>query len=160
MTDKFLKIIEVVLRNEGGYVSNPSDPGGETKFGISKKSYPALDIASLTIDQAKEIYFKDYWLKLPFEEVIPDELALQMFDTSVNAGSKIAVKIVQYILRINKDGILGQDTLRAIQSADPLPLVNLYIDARKEFYKGLADSKPALNAFLRGWINRVKNTHF
>ena len=161
MSEKFLKCIEVVLRNEGGYVNDPKDPGGETNFGISKKSYPALDIKALTRDQAIEIYFNDYWLKLPFEDVTPDLLALHMFDMSVNTGSKIAVKILQSILRIDKDGILGTDTLQQIERYEnPQRLVNLYIDARKDFYKSLAASRTGLNVFLRGWTNRVKNTNF
>jgi len=161
MTDKFIKCVDIVLQNEGGYVFNPADPGGETNFGISKKSYPDVDIKALTRQQAEEIYFRDYWSKLPFEQVTPDQLALQLFDMSVNAGSKIAVKILQSILKVDKDGVLGGDTLEAIQRYEnPVLLINLYIDARKDFYKGLANSRPALNGFLRGWINRVKNTQF
>ena len=58
---RFLKAFEKVLRHEGGYVNDPLDLGGETKYGISKRSYPHLDIKNLTLDQAKQIYFRDFW---------------------------------------------------------------------------------------------------
>ena len=60
----FDRIIEFTLQEEGGYVNNPADPGGMTKYGISKRSYPNLDIANLTIDQAKAIYERDFWNQL------------------------------------------------------------------------------------------------
>ena len=62
MNEGFDKAFEFTIGVEGGYVNDPSDPGGETKFGVSKKSYPNLDIKNLTITQAKEIYYKDYWI--------------------------------------------------------------------------------------------------
>jgi lysozyme family protein len=161
MTEKFLKCIPIILRNEGGYVNDPQDPGGETNFGICKKQFPDLDIAALTVDQAKDIYFDKYWNNLGFESVTPDLLALHMFDMAVNAGSKTAVKIVQNIVGSATDGILGPDTITKINaypSADRL--VNIYIAQRNSFYKGLAAQRPGLGKFLRGWTNRVKNTRF
>lgn len=161
MTEKFLKCIDIILRNEGGYVNDPNDPGGETNFGICKRSFPDVDIKSLTVDIAKDIYFNQYWTNLGFENVTPDELALQMFDMAVNAGSKVSIKIIQVIVNVSKDGILGPDTLNKIASYNsPQRLINLYIDARISWYKALAGSKPQFNAYLRGWTNRVKNTKF
>jgi len=78
--------INITLGFEGGYVNNPNDKGGETKYGISKKAYPDLDIANLTIEQAKEIYKRDYWdrCKCAF---IPDALSMALFDFAVNSGT-------------------------------------------------------------------------
>jgi lysozyme family protein len=161
MTEKFQKCIGIILRNEGGYVNDPNDPGGETNFGISKRSFPDVDIKALTVDMAKDIYFNNYWNNLGFEGVTPDTLALQMFDMAVNAGSKAAIKSVQAIVGVSKDGILGPDTLQKINSYDSSQrLLNLYMDARIDFYKGIAKSNPKLNGFLRGWADRVKNTIF
>ena len=73
---KFEKAFKYVIYNEGGYVNDPSDLGGETKYGISKRSYPNLDIKHLTLEQARKIYFCDYWLKGKFEQISDDTLAI------------------------------------------------------------------------------------
>ena len=57
----FEEIIDRVIESEGGYVNDPDDPGGETKYGISKRAYPEIVIKDLTIKQAKQIYYEDYW---------------------------------------------------------------------------------------------------
>lgn len=78
MTEKYSKKFErafsCVLQNEGVYVNDPSDSGGETKYGISKRSYPNLDIKNLTLEEAKKIYFCDYWLKGKFEQIIYENI--------------------------------------------------------------------------------------
>ena len=77
--------IAFVLTQEGGYVNDPNDPGGETKFGISKRAYPDEDIANLTIDRAKELYRRDYWDALGLDSR-PYGEALAILDTAVNCG--------------------------------------------------------------------------
>ncbi len=62
-SQKFEKAFEYVIQNEGDYVLDKNDPGGETKFGISKRSYPTLNIRDLTLEDAKEIYYRDFWMK-------------------------------------------------------------------------------------------------
>ena len=94
-TDKFTRCIEVVLRNEGGYVNHPEDPGGETNMGIAKKFYPELDIKNLTRNQAVEIYFRDYWSRMNVKAIYDENLALQVFDMGVNAGIRTAIRILQ-----------------------------------------------------------------
>lgn len=80
---------DAVVGVEGGYVNNPADPGGETKYGISKRSYPTLDIANLTLDDAKAIYKRDYWDPLNLDnELYP--IALLLFDAAVNQGMTFA----------------------------------------------------------------------
>ena len=59
--EAFAKAIAFTLQREGGHVNDPDDPGGETNFGLSKRAYPYLDIAGLTLDQATHIYRRDYW---------------------------------------------------------------------------------------------------
>jgi lysozyme family protein len=79
----------IVVGIEAGYVNDPQDPGGETKYGISKRSYPNLDIAHLTLDQAKAIYFEDYWTPAGCDSM-RWELALCVFDAAVNQGQNYA----------------------------------------------------------------------
>ena len=94
MLVKFDEIIEVVLHHEGGYVNDPKDPGGETNFGIAKRSHPDVDIKNLTKDEAKQIYYQDYWMKNRVPQV-PDNLKHIYFDMCVNQGRSRAVKILQ-----------------------------------------------------------------
>ena len=82
----FNRAFEIVLGHEGGYSADPQDPGGETKFGISKRAYPQLDIKALTIEQARDIYFKDYWVAAGCEHVADEAMAILMFDCAVNQG--------------------------------------------------------------------------
>ncbi len=79
----------IVVGEEGNYVNDPNDPGGETKFGISKRSYPNLDIRQLTLDQAKAIYERDYWRALSCDQ-LPWDIALLTFDAAVNQGPGFA----------------------------------------------------------------------
>ena len=91
---KFDEIIEVVLEHEGGYVNDPKDPGGETNYGIAKRSHPDVDIKNLTKEGAKEIYKEVYWDKNKVES-LPEELWHIYFDMCVNQGKSRAVKIIQ-----------------------------------------------------------------
>ena len=94
MLINFDDIIEVVLHHEGGYVNDPDDPGGETNFGIAKRSHPDVDIANLTKDGAKEIYKEHYWDRNKVED-LPEDLRHIYFDMCVNQGRGRAVKIMQ-----------------------------------------------------------------
>lgn len=89
----FLQAFAVVIGEEGGYVDDPADPGGETKYGISKREYPNLDIAQLTLVQAQEIYERDYWAVLNCDSH-PWEMALVLFDCGVNQGVSAAKGIL------------------------------------------------------------------
>jgi lysozyme family protein len=158
-TDIFTRCIEIILRNEGGLVDHPSDPGGLTNFGIAKKFYPDLDIKNLTRNQAIEIYFRDYWSKMNLHDIYDENLILQIFDMGVNAGIRTAIKMVQKIVDAGVDGIIGDETTELINDY-PEDLVDIYKQERKKYYFGLARRKPALQVFLKGWIHRVDNTYF
>jgi lysozyme family protein len=87
------RAIAFVLSEEGGYISDPNDPGGETNMGISKRFHPTLDIKNLTIDQAKSVYFTDYWLAAGCQN-LPEGLDLMHFDCAVNEGVSTANAIL------------------------------------------------------------------
>lgn len=156
----FEKAIEVVLAHEGGYVNNPNDPGGETKYGISKRSYPNVDIKNLTIAQAKQIYFDDFWKPYRYEEILNDAMATKLFDTSVNVGTKRGMRFVQQALNqmgktLVVDGLIGPGTIGAINSVDNSVLLNVYRNIQAEYYKGLVAADPKKSVFLRGWLIRA-----
>jgi lysozyme family protein len=135
----FLKCIKVVLENEGGLSDNPNDPGGLTNMGIAKKFYPNEDIKNMTKDRAIEIYYKDYWSPMHLEKLHNEDLVLHVFDHGVNCGIRTSIKLLQSIVGVDEDG---------------------YIGPRKLFYTNLADKRPALKIFLKGWLNRIKRTKF
>lgn len=89
---EFDKAFDIVIGEEGGYVNDPNDPGGETKFGISKRSYPDVDIPNLSVDAAKAIYLRDYWYRLHLDSE-PWAIALLLFDTAVNQGASYAATL-------------------------------------------------------------------
>lgn len=82
----FDRAFAFVIGEEGGYVNDPTDPGGETKFGISKRAYPQTDIKALTVDDAKTIYLRDYWHPLSLD-ALPYAEAVAIFDCAVNQGA-------------------------------------------------------------------------
>ena len=94
MKTTFDEIIEKVLEHEGGYVNDPDDAGGETKYGIAKRWYPDVDIKNLTKEQAKKIYHTDYWRRGKCDE-LPSQLRHIYFDMCVNFGRGGAVKVLQ-----------------------------------------------------------------
>ena len=158
-TDIFTRCIEIVLKNEGGYIDHPHDPGGETNMGITKKNYPDLDIKNITRNQAIEIYHSDYWNKMNLLGIYDENLVLHIFDMGVNAGKQTAIKMIQRIVEAQADGIIGNETTTLINDY-PDDLVDIYRQERKKYYFDIARKKPALQVFLTGWLNRIDNTHF
>lgn len=159
-SQKFLKAVDVVLSHEGGYVNNVNDSGGETKFGVSKRSYPNEDIKNLTIARAKQIYLADFWSPYKYDGIVSEAFATKLFDTAVNVGSKRAFRFAQQALvKLGKvvtvDGIFGNGTLAAINSVDNSVLLNVYRDIQAEYYKGLVAADPSKAVFLRGWLIRA-----
>ena len=104
-----------LLGAEGGYTEGKNDPGGETKWGISKRSYPNIDIKALTQEQAKSIYQHDYWQPLQLE-LLPVEVRYDLFDAAVNSGNRQAVKFLQKAAGVVDDGIIGTITLNACKN--------------------------------------------
>ncbi len=132
----FEKAIAFVLRHEGGYVNNPADPGGETKYGIAKRSHPAVDIKNLTVDGAKGIYLTEYWVPSN-SGTLDNKLALVHFDTAVNCGVGKAKKILAESKGDARD----------------------YLLLRIRHYADIIRTNQKLSVFLRGWINRCMDLY-
>lgn len=142
----FAKLVGV----EGGYVNDSADAGGETKWGISSRSYPGENIAELTQERAKLLYHRDFWGPAGCDAV-PDELKYPLFDTAVNAGGKTAVKILQQAVGEVEDGVLGPHTLQALQSMQPARLLCRFLGARHLHNAGCT----TWSAHGKGWTRRV-----
>jgi lysozyme family protein len=138
----------MVLRHEGGYVNDPRDPGGETRFGISKRAYPDVDILRLTEDEAKAIYRRDYWDKLRPDE-LPQELAICVFDCAVNMGRDKAIRLLQRACGVAQDGVMGGNTIAAANRlVDP---VVRFSAERIIAYTGIR----GFDTFGKGWLRRT-----
>lgn len=141
---------KIIISLEGGHVNDPDDPGGETKWGISKRAYPGLDIARLTLDDAVRIYRRDYWDRYRVDS-LPPKLRLAVFDCAVNCGGETAIALLQSCLGVKTDGVLGPVTRSALEGRKVGDLLPTYLAERALYYKGLA----TFEKYGRGWFRRL-----
>ena len=146
----FDQAFDLVIGHEGGYVNDKRDPGGETKYGISKRAFPFLDIKNLTLEHAKEIYRQDYWNRLKLDQ-LPECVRFDLFDAAVNSGVKAAGKMLQKACEVIPDGIIGPQTISAANSMDPEQLDSRLSGQRLLFLTEL----PTFPTYGRGWVKRV-----
>lgn len=150
MSIKFLTAINRVLGHEGGYVNNPKDPGGETNWGISKRSYPNVSISTLTRNQAVAIYYRDFWLKAHCEE-LSDGAGYQLVDSAVNSGISQSIRFMQRALGVAEDGVYGPVTLEAMRKNTETDFIMLFLAERLDFMTKLK----GWETFGRGWARRI-----
>lgn len=128
---KLLAELEWSNRKDGGYTNDPTDPGGETKFGISKRAHPNVDIKNLTFDEACKIYIKEYWDACGCDS-IPFPFCTIVFDTAVNCGTGRA-----------------RDWMRKASDS------KAYLELRKQYYIDIINKNTRLIKYARGWWNRL-----
>lgn len=133
----FAKSLNFTLRWEGAYVNDPHDPGGETKYGISKRAYPHLDIKNLTKEKAAEIYRKDYWNQVFCDSYDP-RLAASVFDAAVNVG---VGRVKKWLKESFKGTTLNHEEF----------------NARREYYYRFEVKESLRNRYLNGWLNRLND---
>lgn len=150
----FDKAIVGVLKYEGGYSADKDDPGGETNYGICKRQYPGIDIKALTLEEAIEIYRRDYWRN--YMDLMPYEIGAKLFDASVNMGHEQANYLIQRAVGVIDDGIIGHHTLTAINKDDPELLMRRFISTIKRFYERLIECKPEMAKYKKGWFTRAE----
>lgn len=168
MRTNFEKAFKEVIGIEGGYVNDPTDRGGETKYGISKRAYPDLDIKNLTLSKAMQIYKRDYWdhFKLNIEEIEDYEIQLEVFDTAVNMGPVTAGEIFQKSLNVlnrngknfpdvEVDGWVGKNTLWAYRTVNKKIFLKVLNGFQFMRYVEIVKSNPSQERFFNGWMKRV-----
>jgi lysozyme family protein len=148
---------------EGVYVKDPKDPGGETKYGITKRDYPRLDIANLSLSDAQLILRVDFWDPLKLYELNDQTLATLVFYGSICTGVHGATRCLQQAvnfvgapyIKVRVDGDLGPKTRQAANSV-PTEWLNdsfrLYLIKR---FDKLVEKKPVLKKYFRGWVRRA-----
>ncbi|XHR28505.1 MAG: glycoside hydrolase family 108 protein [Chthoniobacteraceae bacterium] len=131
---RFSAFMPFIFKWEGGYDNDPDDPGGETKYGIDKRSHPNVDIRALTREGAMEIYWRSYWVRYGCEW-LAEPVGEVFFNACVNCGATRA---------------------QALLEAAPIPHTpGGFLDAQEAFYRRLADARPSLRKYLKGWLNRT-----
>ena len=146
----FDKAFETLLGHEGKYSNDSRDPGGETHWGISKRSYPGLDIKNLTQADAKAIYKQDYWDKGQCDR-LPSGLAFDFFDAAVNSGIGQASRFLQRAVGLVDDGYIGPLTIAAIMRLEPEVVQARFNGHRLEFMTKLS----TFEVFGKGWSRRI-----
>lgn len=154
MSLSFQQIFDRLIGHEGGYVDDPRDPGGETNWGVTKRTAQANgytgNMKTMTRQQAYEIYRRAFWVRYNCEQM-PDAVAYQFFDAAVNHGFGNASRMLQRAVGVLDDGIIGKYSLEAINSnpiSDTLMVLN---GERLNFYTRLKN----FDRFGKGWVNRV-----
>lgn len=148
--DRFARAIDRVLIHEGGDADDPRDAGGRTRWGISQRTYPTLDIAKLTRAEAIALYRRDFWAPLQ-GDALPPALAFQALDAAVNHGVGRTVRWLQRLVGVRVDGQFGPLTLAAIQAADQRVLIQRLLALRLDLYV----EHERFAAFGRGWTRRI-----
>lgn len=150
----FEQALEIVLKHEGGYVNHPSDPGGETNFGITQRvarmnGYTG-DMRAIPMSVVRDIYRKDFWSAVRADE-LPEPLRLPVFDAAVNSGPPRAIRWLQTSVGATADGAFGPRTMAAVKAHDARQVALRLCAARLDFLAGLSH----FNSFGRGWVRRV-----
>lgn len=145
----FTEAVQLIFKLEGGYVNDPHDRGGETKWGISKRRFPDVDIKNLTKAGAADIYLRHYWSPTRCDE-LPENMRLPVFDCAVNQGVKTAVEILQELVGVAQDGQMGPVTLAAVRSYRG-DLRHHYHAKRTAAYVSYSQ----FDRYGRGWLHRL-----
>jgi len=157
--ETFDKAIEIVLAHEGGYSDHPADGGGATNYGISSRANPDVDVANLTREDAIEIYWTRYWTGNRYE-LLPERIAIKVFDLAVNMGRNTAICCLQRALRavgqqVAVDGVVGPETAGAASSLCELAIIAALRSEAAGEYRAILIRNPSQAPFASGWISRA-----
>ena len=147
----FEEAVELVFLHEGGYIDDPDDPGGATRFGISRRSHPDIDIANLTRRRASEIYRQQYWIRCRCDD-LPSPLATLVFDAAVNQGPEAAIRMLQRAVGAVVDGVIGPDTLVRARRLGRDRNTVLNLAAERGYRYGRTRN---FDRYGRGWMRRL-----
>ena len=159
MNANFDKCLDLLLDDEGGFVNNPKDPGGMTNLGVTKAAWESFvghtvaekEMRNLTRKSVASFYERKYWDACKCDD-IPSGIDYLIFDFAVNAGVGTAVKLLQNVLGITRDGSVGPVTLQNVAISDKIDLISRCSSAKISHYEDL----PAFPEFGKGWLSRVE----
>ena len=145
------------IRREGGdtLTDDPDDPGGLTRYGISKRAHPEVDPRNLSLESAKEIYRKEYWNPCQGDAIKSQLVAELLFDSAVNMGVSQAIKLAQIAAGLDVDGVLGGATMQALNESDPATFAAAFTLAKITRYLALVKKNRKLEKYFYGWVRRT-----
>jgi lysozyme family protein len=138
-----------------------SDSGGTTKYGISQRAYPHLDIPNLTIEAAANIYRNDYFMPIRGYSIASQEVANKLLDCAVNMGVHMCGKLAQECVNlcggtVGEDGVIGSYTVEAINAIAPETFLEKFKSLLVAHYKDIAAARPDETKYLNGWLKRAE----
>lgn len=163
------RLVPHILKWEGGLVNDPDDLGCLTNMGVTMQTYKAYckrkgypqpteeRLANMTEEVFTDILKTMYWDACKGDCIESQSVANAIVDWAWNSGVGTAVKEVQKVLMVEADGIIGNVTLSAINSASPLPLFGSIQSARKAYIERICAARPANQKFKKGWYNRINS---
>lgn len=150
MSKIFYKNIDRVLGHEGGYVNDENDPGGETNWGISKRSYPDVNIKELSRNDAIAIYYRDFWVPIKGDS-LSDGVSYQLLDSAVNSGIKQSIRFLQRAIGVADDGFFGPHSQKVLAETSESDFIMLFVAERLDFMTRLKNWPNA----GKGWARRI-----
>jgi lysozyme family protein len=156
----FNQAVQKTLINEGGYVNNPLDRGGPTKYGVTQADMPGVDIETITTAQAAEYFRENYWKDF-YSQISSQAVAEKLFDMGVLFGVKTAVRLLQSALAnafpVDVDGDFGPETLGALEQADEDSLLSVYKQNLVAYTLKIVANNPEQRVFVAGWGKRINS---
>jgi lysozyme family protein len=158
MKDNWEQCLALVLKEEGGYVNDPHDPGGRTNHGVTQETWEEYvghpvtedDMKNLTVHDITPLYKKNYWDACRCDD-LPEGVDYAVFDLSVNGGVRRAAKTLQTVLGVAADGNIGPITIAACEAANARDLATRICEARLAFLQAL----PTWQYYSKNWTARV-----
>ena len=166
MKENWDQAFKQMLASEGGFTDDERDNGnklpdgrkGSTMLGVTQFNWEQHvghqvthdDMRKLTPADVEPLYKKKYWDVVRADE-LPSGIDYLVFDMGVNAGPGRSIKLLQAAVGVTPDGGFGPITMKAVQAADPVKLIQDFSDAKEDFYRGLND----FSVYGTGWLNRV-----
>lgn len=165
---------QLVLNNEGGYVNDPDDPGGETYKGIARKmnskwpgwvnvdmakqkpNFPGnLENDAQLQDEIKTFYRINYWDKIKGDDLTSQEVADSIFDFGVNAGTGTSARLAQMVVDATADGVIGPNSVAKINAFDPEFFLASFALAKIARYINIVKKNPSSKKYFYGWVKRT-----
>jgi lysozyme family protein len=170
----FSTALQKVLQNEGGYVNDPKDPGGETYKGIARNmnkkwdgwaiidaqkaqpDFPAnLDSNSNLAAKIAAFYQANYWAKIGGDKIANDDIGFSIFDFAVNAGTGASIMLAQKVVSAVQDGVMGDDTLAKINAPGQPDFIAAFTVAKISRYVSIVEKRPSSEKYFFGWVRRA-----
>ena len=161
----FRKALEHVLRNEGGYVNDPDDPGGETYKGIARKMNPQWkgwplidkrDFSNPMLEKLVSDFYRDnYWTPIKGDSISSQDVATSIFDFGINAGVKTSAALAQSVVGAEIDGAIGSDSISAINAFDEEHFIAAFTVVKIARYVLICKKRPTSKKYFFGWVCRA-----